>query len=178
MRLDFAVVLLSFVAPALASAQQLLFDESPGQVLDSIPVHIGMPYDEALAELGAKYEPIADRSATANHTVLRRRTDGAGPATLNVVAAEGRVIVIGSDWTPEEASSEAFAERLVELFSVLAPPQSGPGGDLDCRLSRKGGGPESNLAISELACGRHMIHVVRYRGPDGAQRSSLQLVTR
>ena len=119
------IALLACIAPASSAAQKPIFDAVPGQVVDAVPLRIGMPYDETLAALSAEYEPAVPLQDTPHLAALKRRDEPGRRATLHLVEENGLVTIIGSDWTPSDPSADAFAQRLVDLLSSLAPPETG-----------------------------------------------------
>jgi hypothetical protein len=177
MRLFRYVVLAAFVTPVSAVAQEPIFGSSPGQVLDSVPIYIGMDFSEAQRLLTTRLELQPEASTTPNHAVFTRRGQPIGAGTVNLVGRDGRVLLLGSDWTPSAESADAFAGRLVELLSLISSPELGGPRSRDCRLSMMGA-PEGPFRIAEIACGRHMVHLVRAPTSDGGVRSRLQLLTR
>jgi hypothetical protein len=178
MRLPTWILFAALLTAPSAVAQEPIFGSTPGQVLDSVPIYIGMDFGEARTRLSTRFEFRADASPTDSHAVFVRNGEPLGSGTINLVGRDGRVFLLGSDWTTAEESREAFAAKLVELLGLISSQDGARAQARDCQLSMMGGPEGSSFRLAEIACGRHMIHIVRTRAPDGGERSSLQLLTR
>jgi hypothetical protein len=132
-----------------------------------------MDFSEAKRLLSTKFDLDPETSTPRHAEFFPRLGQEPKTASVYVTAGEdGRIIQIGSDWTPSTESVASFAQMLRDLVSLIASLGAWEVAD-DCRLLTVGG----RLVI---ACGSHSVHIVRTLtppDPDGAAGARLQLWT-